>query len=101
VRLTFHHKNFHGLPCLHGTTEPVSAFGTKRKQQPSRDTSAAHHKADMRVRPCCAEPTWSPTRIGSLSRSAIERVRRKVKVRSEVFWRWRHSGWSPQDSPRS
>jgi hypothetical protein len=28
ARLTFHHKNFHGLPCLRGTTEPVSAFGT-------------------------------------------------------------------------
>ena len=22
ARLTFHHKNFHGLPCLRGTTEP-------------------------------------------------------------------------------
>ena len=49
----------------------------------------------------CSPPVeWpSPARIGSLSRSAIERVRRKVKMRSEVFWRWRHSGWPPQDFP--
>jgi hypothetical protein len=45
-------------------------------------------------------PTYLPARIGSLGRSAIQRVRRKVEVRSEVFWRWRHSGRPPQDPPR-
>jgi hypothetical protein len=45
-------------------------------------------------------PSCLPARIGSLGRSAIERVRRKVEMRSEVFWRWRHSGRPPQDPPR-
>ena len=44
-----------------------------------------------------ADPTCSPARIGSLGRSVIERMRWKVKVRSEISWRRRHSGWPPQN----
>ena len=51
ARLTFHHKNFHGLPCLRGTTQPVSDFGTQQTLMPALSMSALGGEADISTCP--------------------------------------------------